>query len=71
MKAVSKFIYCSLMVMITLIVSSIFSHTPAENEYKQHIKYYELVSVCEQDAEQCIEPINRDGISNYKGLECE
>jgi hypothetical protein len=33
--------------------------------------YCELVSMWEQDAEQGIEPVNRDGMPNYKGLECE
>ena len=37
----------------------------------EHKSYCELVLMWEQDAEQGIEPVNRDGMPNYKGLECE
>jgi hypothetical protein len=33
--------------------------------------YCELVSMWEQDAEQGVESVKRNGHPNYKGLECE
>lgn len=37
----------------------------------EHKSYCELVSMWEQDAEQGIESVKRNGHPNYKGLECE
>lgn len=37
----------------------------------EHENYCELVLMWEEDAELGIEPTKRDGMPNYKGLECE
>jgi hypothetical protein len=49
----------------------LMSKQSLDEQAVEHKSYCELVSMWEEDAEQGIEPVNRDGMPNYKGLECE
>ena len=71
MKSVVVFLSASLVLMIALIVGAMFSGSILDEEYAEHKSYCELVSMWEEDAELGIEPAKRDGMPNYKEIDCE
>ena len=61
----------ALIAFLTLLVIIPF---PSEYEVEQkaeHKSYCELVLMWEEDAELGIEPTKRDGMPNYKEIDCE
>jgi hypothetical protein len=62
-------ILTSVLVLLVFIIAA--SLATFEDDDKALKSYCELVSMWEQDAEQGIESVKRNGHPNYKGLECE
>lgn len=62
-------ILTSVLVLLVFIITA--SLATFEDDGKALKSYCELVLMWERDAEQGIEPVKRDGMPNYKGLECE
>lgn len=64
-------ILLTLILFFALLTLLALTSDHAGEQKNERKSYCELVSMWEQDAEQGIESVKRNGHPNYKGLECE
>lgn len=72
-KKIKEMENCQFALLVFAVMLLIFGNAlDSVNESKEERKSYcQLVSMWEQDAEQGIESVKRNGHPNYKGLDCE